>query len=199
MANPIGHPLKFKTKEELEKKIQEYFDHCRPHIAERPVLQYMVREQRINPKTKKKVWIVRSPKRGESYNHVVEGKEKYITQEEPVTVTGLAVFLDTNRETLIRYQKKEQFYDTITRAKALIHAYAEKSLWQVKSVNGIIFNLKNNWEWKDQSEVKHTEIPTGFEELSDEELNQKLEQLRRKNAGGLPIDGSGKPKKESAA
>ena len=180
----MARPLKFKTKKELSDKIQAYFDFCKPHIAERPVLQYKVREQRVDPKTKKKVWIIRDMKRGESYNHIIEGKEKYITEEEPVSITGLAVFLDTTRETLLDYQAKDEFSDTITRAKNFIHSYAESSLWKVKSVNGIIFNLKNNWGWKDQSEVFQKDIPTGFEELSDDELNQKIEELRRKQSSG---------------
>jgi hypothetical protein len=133
------------------------------------------------PKGKKKE-VIRPPKRGETPNYEEERKMKYITEEEPLSITGLANFLDVHRETILNYSKKEEFFDTLTRAKGLIHAYAESSLWKVKSVNGIIFNLKNNWGWKDQSEIVTTERPeTGFEHLSKEEAKKKLNELRRKH------------------
>ena len=72
--------------------------------------------------------------------------------KEPYTITGLAVELDTSRETLLDYRERDEFSDSITRAKLRFHAYAEKSLWMPKVATGVIFNLKNNYGWKDRSE-----------------------------------------------
>lgn len=75
----------------------------------------------------------------------------------PATVTGLAVALDTNRDTLVNYGKKNKFSDTIKRAKA----YCEASLEQ-GALNGTlnptfsIFSAKNNFKWVDKSEVEKT-------------------------------------------
>jgi len=77
-------------------------------------------------------------------------------QSKPYTVTGLAVALDTTRDTLIDYQKKDEFSDTIKRAKEMCHQYAEDSLFIGKNPIGAIFNLKNNYGWQDKQEVDHT-------------------------------------------
>ena len=82
-------------------------------------------------------------------------------KERPYTITGLAVALDTNRETLIDYQnsddpRKQIFSDAIKRAKIKIHNYTEESLWRNGIQTGMIFNLKNNWGWKDRSEIDNT-------------------------------------------
>ena len=44
------------------------------------------------------------------------------------TITRLAVALDTNRETLMSYENKDNFSDTIKRAKAKIEQYYEDRL-----------------------------------------------------------------------
>jgi hypothetical protein len=82
--------------------------------------------------------------------YFVECDEK----NEPYTITGLAVFLDCDRDTLLNYEKKsEDFFGTIKRAKDKCLAYAEKSLWQVKNPAGIIFNLKANYGWQDTQKI----------------------------------------------
>ena len=83
-------------------------------------------------------------------------KIKLMIQSKPYTVTGLAVALDTTRDTLIDYQKKDEFSDTIKRAKEMCHQYAEDSLFIGKNPIGAIFNLKNNYGWQDKQEVDHT-------------------------------------------
>ena len=73
----------------------------------------------------------------------------------PPTITGLACYLDTTRDLLIDYQNKPKFSDTIKRAKQRIEAYNEAMLYNRKtSTAGVIFNLKNNYGWKDKAEIK---------------------------------------------
>jgi len=67
-------------------------------------------------------------------------------------ITGLANFLHTSRETLINYENKDEFFDTIKAAKARVEEYWEKLLIG-SNATGPIFNLKNNYGWKDQSQV----------------------------------------------
>ena len=109
----VGRPLKFKDKEELQKKITEYFDKCSE-----------------------------------------TGK--------PLTITGLAVALDTFRSVLIDYESKDEFSYTIKKAKEYIHAWTEEYLFTGKNQTGAIFNLKNNYGWKDSSQ---TDITSGGEQL----------------------------------
>ena len=73
----------------------------------------------------------------------------------PYTVSGLAYALGTNRQTLINYEEKEQFFDTIKGAKAKIELFNEEMLYNKDvSTTGVIFNLKNNYGWKDKQEIE---------------------------------------------
>lgn len=167
----IGRPLKFKTPKALQGAIERYFADCDPHVAYREVpLPYM--EARGGGK--------RAPRSGEIPDGYEIKKVPYLTEQKPYTVSGLALALGTNRETLNRYGKKDQFYDTVTRAKEKCHVFWEGVL-NSRNAAGAQFNLKNNWGYQDKVEVEHTERPTGYEELSDEELMAKREELRRKN------------------
>lgn len=73
-------------------------------------------------------------------------------KHEPYTVTGLALALDMSRQDLINYSKKSEFFDTIKRAKMKVEVYLEKRLIIDSSTTGIIFNLKNNYGWRDKQE-----------------------------------------------
>lgn len=73
----------------------------------------------------------------------------------PYTVSGLAYALGTNRQTLINYEGKDEFVDTIKRAKARIELFNEELLYNKDvSTTGVIFNLKNNYGWKDKQEIE---------------------------------------------
>ena len=71
---------------------------------------------------------------------------------EPVTVTGLCLALDTWRDVLMDYQEKDEFANTILRAKLKCQHYAEKQLYLAKSAQGPIFALKN-FGWSDAKQV----------------------------------------------
>jgi hypothetical protein len=74
----------------------------------------------------------------------------------PYTVSGLAVALDTNRQTLLNYEEKfPEFIDTIKSAEAKIEAFNEEKLYDrnIPTV-GVIFNLKNNYDWRDKQEIE---------------------------------------------
>lgn len=83
-----------------------------------------------------------------------------------ITITGLAWFLDTNRQTLLRYEEddsellksvnedvRQAFRDTVKRAKARIEMEYEESLYNKNSAVGAIFTLKNNYNYVDKQEV----------------------------------------------
>ncbi|XZI43539.1 terminase small subunit (plasmid) [Clostridium perfringens] len=116
-SNKKGRPLKFKSPEELQAKIDAYYEWAK-----------------------------------ENKKHI--------------TVTGLAWFLDTNRQTLLDYESedcalfkkipvemKHAFTDTIKRAKARIEMEYEESLYNKNSAVGAIFTLKNNYNYVDKQEV----------------------------------------------
>ena len=85
---------------------------------------------------------------------------KVITNEisvpyyKPYTITGLCLYLDISRETLNNYEAIPEFLDTIKKAKNKIENYVEEnSLMGRLNPTVSIFNLKNNFGWKDKTEV----------------------------------------------
>lgn len=104
MAHPGGRPLLFKSAEDLQDKIDAYFDHCE-------------------------------------------------TNQKPLTICGLAVFLDCDRRTLVNYSERDEFFPTLDKARAKIEAYAAEQLYRKEQVNGIRFDLQNNFGWKNEKTV----------------------------------------------
>jgi hypothetical protein len=117
-----GRPKSFNSPEELESKIEEYFQYCDSK-----------KEMVTNDK----------------------GQIKVIVK--PYTVTGLAAYLDVNKDTINEYAKKPDYSVIIKNAKAKIEAYIEEG-----AINGTLqpifsmFSLKNHFGWVDKHEVVHS-------------------------------------------
>jgi len=146
---PAGRPLKFKSVKELQEKIVAYFAECDPHVED-------VTE-----------WVEARDKEGKllkddnGMNYLVEVHHKVMTKQIPYTITGLALALDTSRETLLEYEEREEFVDTIKKAKDRCHNYVENSLL-TSNPTGAIFNLKNNYGWRDKTEQ---DLTTGGDKI----------------------------------
>ena len=82
-----------------------------------------------------------------------------ITPEDEIAITWLAIFLwFKTRQSLIHYECKPEFLDTIKEAKTKIEFAYEKRL--IKRGNGWdIFALKN-FDWKDRFENDNTNVNT---------------------------------------
>lgn len=133
MADNTGRPLIFKTPEEMQKKIDEYFTACRgvPYT-----------EEDGTPITNK--W----------------GMVIYKVAPKPPTITGLALAIGLNsRQALLNYEARDAFNDTVTRAKAFVEEYAEMRLFDKDGANGAKFALANNFkkwgEKPDGAEIKN--------------------------------------------
>jgi DNA-packaging protein gp3 len=126
-----GRPLKFKSVEELQRKIDEYFESCFEEVWE---------------------------KTPEGWKPVTDHNGNIIKQQvKPFTITGLAHHLGTTRRTLLDYEQREdEFSHTIRKAKTRIEAYVEESLWKPKIATGVMFNLKNNFGWQDKQNLEHS-------------------------------------------
>lgn len=78
-------------------------------------------------------------------------------QKRPYTITGLAYALDTSRRTLLDYEyKDDEFSHTIKKAKDKVEQYAEEKLYSGANTTGVIFSLKNNYNWQDKQEIEAT-------------------------------------------
>ena len=73
----------------------------------------------------------------------------------PPTVGGLSAFLGIHRSTWSEYCSLPEFSDTTTQAMGRIHAYLEReSLTRDgKNLKGVIFNLENNFGYKERLDV----------------------------------------------
>lgn len=69
---------------------------------------------------------------------------------EPLTITGLALALDTSRKVLMEYEERDEYSNAIKKAKTRIENYAEKRIFSTNPT-GAIFALKN-YGWRDKVE-----------------------------------------------
>lgn len=127
-------PLLFKSPEELQKKIDEYFAKCTD----------------------------------DKWN-------------EPVTITWLALHLNTDRLTLMHYQERPDFINTIKNAKLRVEQAYEKRLIKRWS-RWDIFALKN-FNWVDKQEIEQkTELSWMLEtiDISKMTSEERLEYIKNK-------------------
>ncbi len=124
----VGAPPKYKTVEEMQKKIDEYFKACEGRVLTDDAGNVML----------------------DKYSKPI------VLDSRPLTVTGLALALGFNsRQALLNYQAKKEFNDTILRAKARIEQYAEERLFDKDGANGAKFSLANNFDgWKEKQQIE---------------------------------------------
>lgn len=123
-----GAPPKYKTVEEMQTKIDEYFKACegRPLVDEDGKVMY-----------------------DKNFQPIIVGAK-------PPTITGLALALGfASRQALLNYQARAEFNYTVTRAKAFVEQYAEERLFDKDGANGAKFSLANNFEgWKEKQSIE---------------------------------------------
>lgn len=139
-----GRPLKFESAEELAVSINLYFADCDS--------EYDTRK-----------WAHDEIVKGLCQNCFQEEKTKgcmlmsgEVKRKRPYTTSGLAVWLDTSRQTLLDYEEKDEFADTVKAAKQRIENYAEERLFDPKTPTlGVKFSLTNNFKrWNEKVEQK---------------------------------------------
>ena len=116
------------------------------------------------------------------FNDVKEVEEKinaYFNyceeKEKPYTMSGLAYYLGIDRKTLINYSKNEEYFHTIKKARDKVQMQLEENALSNKANSTFtIFNLKNNFDWKDSNEVKTNVEITKVDELLNEIKNSSL-------------------------
>lgn len=153
---PAGRPVKFKTPEEMQVVIDQYFEELKLSM------------------TKDGVMI------------------------EYPTITGLALALGFNsRQSLLNYEGNPEFLDTIKRAKLRVESFIEQRLYSGQAT-GCIFNLKNNFDWKDKTETELSN-PEGrpFEtrNVDDATIDKRIAELLNKTGKARASATAGRKKK----
>ena len=123
---PGGRPLKFETPELMQKQIDLYFLACKVHQTGNDDLLMGLSDAELL---------------------VVNDVDDVIP-----TVTGLALALDTSRRVLLNYEDRDEYVHTIKKAKLRIENGIEQRLFH-NNATGSIFNLKNNFDWKDTQDL----------------------------------------------
>ena len=125
--NPVGRPPMFKSAVEMQILIDEYLVKCQGTVLK------------------------------DTNGDMVFDKygQPVIINQKPPTVTGLALALGfTCRMSLLNYQGKKGFVDTVTRAKARVEEYTETRLFDKDGSNGAKFSLANNFkDWREKQDV----------------------------------------------
>jgi hypothetical protein len=103
-------------------------------------------------------------------------------EKRPFTMSGLALALGMTRASLVNYGKSEVFFESIQRAKSICEAYTEEHLHTNTQVAGLIFSLKNNYDWKDQRGLEHSGPDGGPIEMA-KYTDAELEDIIRKSKG----------------
>ena len=92
------------------------------------------------------------PKLYNSVEQIEEDINKYFDdcdkKDKPYTMSGLAYSLNMDRRSLLNYSKDDKFFLTIKKAKQRVEQQLEENLYRLGNNSGIIFNLKNNFNWK---------------------------------------------------
>jgi len=134
---PAGRPPKFTTAQELQDRVNEYFDSC---------------------------WVDKVTENIDKDGACTMSTVRY--QNRPYTVAGLALALDMCRDTLCEYAKKGEFSDIVKRAKLTIEMNVEESLIEGKNATGPLFWLKNHAGYRDKQEHEVTGADGGAIEHS---------------------------------
>lgn len=132
-----GQPLKFKTVEELDLAIQNYFAEQDPHT-----MQALAETGR------------------DSKGNMLFDTRTVLTEQKPYTMTGLARSLGVDRRTLLNYKNRDEYFPSIQGALNRCAEYAESQLFGPYS-NGAKFALINNYngkyqDWSDKQAIDHT-------------------------------------------
>ena len=123
----VGRPLKFKSADELQKKIDGYFE-----------------------------WADANNK--------------------PYTITGMAVYLDCDREQISTNEARPEFAYTIKKAKDKIQAEnEEKTMTGKYNTAFMIFSFKNNYGWSDRQDVNvNAEVNNPYGDLTEADLKKLI-------------------------
>lgn len=78
-----------------------------------------------------------------------------IIDPEPYTMAGLAYAIGIDRKTLYNYSKHQDFFPTIKKARSKVQTDVERRLMEGQAT-GAIFNLKNNFGYKDEQQIQVT-------------------------------------------
>lgn len=114
---------------------------------------------------------------------------------EPPTMSGLCLYLGLSRDAFSEYARRPEFADTAAHARARVEAYLEAQLYRTKQVQGIMFNLQNNFGWRERADfgMRGGELPGGPTAVNIHVVDDAPSDAEKPpgNEGGVPDEGGG--------
>ena len=115
----------------------------------------------------------------QSVEHLQSLIDKYFEEcdikNKPYTITGLANALDTDRATLVRYEHKDEFCNTIKKAKRKVEEqFEERSLQGKYNPTIAIFLMKNNFGYQDK-------VDLSVEQVEEDAISKALKESMNSN------------------
>lgn len=94
----------------------------------------------------------------------------------PYTITGLALYLDCDRQQIINAEKRPEFFYTIQRARDRIQAEnEEKTMMGKYNTAFMIFSFKNNYKWSDRQDINvNAEVNNPYGDLTEADLKKLI-------------------------
>ena len=151
----VGRPRKYETAKQLRAAVERYFaaiTYERDTIIHR---RELTEDEKGNPIVKEIPEILLD-KQGEPVKEIV-----YL--EEP-SVAGLRLYLGISKSLWASYADNEEMAPVVALVRDRMEARLEELLTTRNSVQGVVFNLKNNYGWKDKQEVTQTNVGMSLEE-----------------------------------
>ena len=111
--------------------------------------------------------------------------DEYFAKDGPHGMAGLACALGMSRVELLIYNGRPEFSSAVKNARLKIEAEVEAALMTKTAPAGAIFNLTNNFGWKQptqqvESKNENTNKVTIHSALTEEELDSKLLKFEQK-------------------
>lgn len=106
----------------------------------------------------------------------------------PPTVSGLGLFLNMSRYQLKTFPQSHPFAPFIKKALQYIEEYAERQLFEPKPPTGVMFSLKNNFDWQDKTEIQLTH---------NKSMAEIIEELNNNNMSPIVYEGEVIPENQT--
>jgi len=129
----MARRLTFKDAGEMQNYIYRYFEDCK--------------------KNRERVLIIEALEKSDKKEDIPKENDDRCTDDMHPTISGLSLVLGLTRQSLINYEKKEEFFYTIEEAKQRIESYSEQKLF-LNNSNGVQFSLTNNFNWRNRQDVR---------------------------------------------
>lgn len=162
-----GQPPMYETADEMQIEIDAYFKSCEGDYEEKNVVD----NEGI-------------PKKNEFGEPII--KRKYSRDPEPITITGLALYLGfASRQSLYDYEERgEDFSFVVRRGRTRVENSYERRLDNREKARGSEFALSNmGWTANNKRELTGAGGKDLFDKKSDDELKEELKKISSKLDG----------------